>query len=112
MGDKVANEAISDNGGYYVSYHAYSNSEVLGTEKALPGFENYTAKQMFWITYATSWCEKFDPKQVQDLITDPHPVAVLRVNVGLQNSKEFAQDFQCAQNSPMNPEDKCPFWDF
>ncbi|KAH7966573.1 hypothetical protein HPB49_017848 [Dermacentor silvarum] len=34
-----------------------------------------------------------------------------RVNVPLKNSYEFASAFGCAQGTPMNPSNKCSFWD-
>lgn len=110
-GKQVTEESVADNGGYYLSYYAYNSSQGGSAEMSLPGFEKFTSKQMFWISYATAWCEKYDPHDIVYLIKDLHSINYLRVYGGLQNSKEFAQDFKCAIGSGMNPEKKCAFWD-
>lgn len=110
-GPRVAEECIADNGGYYLSYHTYKNAVARDEESVLPGFNIYSPQQMFWITYATSWCEKYKLNEIGKLSFDPHPVGYLRVFGGLKNSEEFSKDFQCTKNSPMNPENKCRYWD-
>lgn len=111
-GKHVSGEVLADNGGYYLSYRAYSNKTNADVELILPGLERYSQKQMFWISQATSRCEKYDAEQdASVLVADKHPVNHLRISGGLKNSKEFAQDFRCARHSGMNPTRKCSFWD-
>ena len=39
-----------------------------GEEKILPGHD-YTPKQLFWISYAHSWCSKYRDEALRDQIT-------------------------------------------
>lgn len=81
-----------------------------GEEQFLPGHD-YTPKQLFWISYAHSWCSKYRDEALRDQITTGvHSPANFRVNGPLMNNKDFAQDFNCPRNSKMNPEKKCKVW--
>lgn len=109
-GQKVADESVADNGGIYLSYYAYLPNAINDQDQFLPGLEDFYPKQMYWLSYASSFCDKYDPNDVNFLLSNPHPVPYLRVFVGLQNFEEFAEDFRCKAGSTMNPEQKCGFW--
>lgn len=113
-GENVADECVCDNGGFYLAYRAYNKLQNEDRTIVLPGFKNFTPKQMYWITSATSWCQKYnpnDPVEISDLANNEHPINHLRVYGGLQNFKEFSEDFFCAKGTNMNPEEKCAFYD-
>ena len=79
-------------------------------ELQLPGL-NYTSKQMFWISFANVWCVKSRPRAVEDFMkTGSHSPANFRLIGVVSNSREFAEDFNCKVNSPMNPKNKCAVW--
>ena len=81
-----------------------------GEEKYLPGHE-YKPKQLFWISYAHSWCSKYRDAALRDQITTGyHSPAEFRINGPLLNNKDFAKDFNCPLGSKMNPEQKCKVW--
>ena len=81
-----------------------------GEEKYLPGHE-YKPKQLFWISYAHSWCSKYRDAALRDQITTGyHSPAEFRINGPLLNNKDFAKDFNCPLGSKMNPEKKCKVW--
>lgn len=51
-GDLTLGENIADNGGLreaFVAYQIYK--EMFGQEKNLPGFENYTSDQLFFMSF-------------------------------------------------------------
>lgn len=91
-----------------MAYSDWSNNNKL--EKKLPGF-NFNPRQMFWISYANTWCSK-TRIEVQKLLltTDPHSPTEFRVNGPLSNIQEFSTDFGCPIGSKMNPEKKCTIW--
>ncbi|XP_043460863.1 endothelin-converting enzyme-like 1 [Leptopilina heterotoma] len=55
-----------------------------------------TPKQQFFIAYSAIYCEETKPYEIQ---------------VSVANSGSFARAFNCEINSPMNPMEKCDFWD-
>ncbi|XP_044010149.1 neprilysin-2-like [Aphidius gifuensis] len=100
-------ENVADHGGIRAAYRAYSDLSI--TDKRLPGLF-YTPKQMFWISYATMWCQKTTPELLKMLIFDSHPPYKFRVTGTLSNMPEFAKDFKCPSGSNMNPVKKCSVW--
>jgi len=80
--------------------------------KALPGLSNFTPEQLFYISFGQSFCEKGTPEMAKYLIsTNRHSLGQFRIKGSVSNSIAFAEAFSCSRNSPMNPEDKCKFWD-
>ncbi|XP_044005766.1 neprilysin-2-like [Aphidius gifuensis] len=110
-GINTQGENIADNGGIkaaYLAYNAWSNNNEL--EKKLPGFD-FNHRQMFWISYANTWCAKTRREtQKLKLTTDTHSPSEFRVNGPLSNTEEFSTDFGCPIGSKMNPEKKCTIW--
>lgn len=105
-------EDIADNGGLKEAYFAYETWEKNnGVEPRLSGFEAYTPKQMFWISYANLWCTKYRPEYLKNLITtDPHTPSEFRIIGPVSNLLQFSKDFNCPVGSPMNPTKKCNVW--
>ncbi|PAV86979.1 hypothetical protein WR25_24216 [Diploscapter pachys] len=82
-----------------------------GEEKRLPGYENYTNEQLFFIGYAQTWCgHKRTQSRILQLKTDPHAPEFARTNVVLSNLPEFAEVYSCPKGSNMNPTDRCSVW--
>ncbi|CAH0380842.1 unnamed protein product [Bemisia tabaci] len=105
-GKASLNENIADNIGVKVSYdglHAWSEGRPL--EPSLPGFEKYTPKQMFWISFGNMWCSRYTRLGASQ--TGGHSVNPLRVNGPISNLHSFSQDFDCPLGSKMNPVSKC-----
>ena len=81
-----------------------------GPEKYLPGHD-FTPKQMFWISYAHTWCGKYRDAALRDKITTGvHSPEEFRINGPLMNDENFAKDFQCPKGSKMNPTKMCEVW--
>lgn len=80
-------------------------------EPHLPGFRQFTSKQMFWISAAQIWCLRAgDLYRRISIDRDTHSPTRFRVIGPMRNSKEFAIDFKCALGTPMNPIKKCEMW--
>ncbi|KAK0411239.1 hypothetical protein QR680_005556 [Steinernema hermaphroditum] len=106
-------ENIADNGGVKTAYAAYKSwlADTAASEPALPGFQNFTSDQLFFLAYANNWCSMVRPKHyVQLILTDVHAPAKYRAIIPLRNRPEFAAAFNCARGSRMNPEHKCQAW--
>jgi len=111
-GVNTQGENIADNGGIKEAYRAYDSwVKRHGEEPRLPGLQDYTPHQMFWISAANTWCSKYRNKALEKRIkTGAHSPGMFRVRGPFSNSKEFANDFKCPAGSNMNPVKKCEVW--
>lgn len=111
-GVNTQGENIADNGGLKLAYRAYISAMAKSSTKdpKLPGLP-FSPEQLFWISAAQTWCsiERPEIKKIM-ILTDNHALSRFRVLGTLSNSREFAKDFQCYENSPMNPSKKCEVW--
>jgi len=112
IGEHTLAENIADNGGFTRAYDAWqlsllnNNSEKsVERNKKLPGLENYTIDQLFFIAFGQSHCSSGNYN-----IYDRHSPKFARVNGVVANSKDFAKAFKCQADKPMNPENKCVIW--
>lgn len=111
-GTQMLGENMADNGGLQIAYHAYIEwVKRHGVEPRLPGLQQYTPRQMFWLSYANVWCEKstmkFDEYMFKYSIHSPNN---FRIVGPLSNIKDFSDDFGCPLGSNMNPAKKCKLW--
>ncbi|XP_077552776.1 neprilysin-2-like [Haemaphysalis longicornis] len=102
--------AIEENAGLQVALQAYQNrlfsKKYLQLDYRLEGLRNVTAEQLFFAFYAMSLCGS-SAKDASNIMVTPE----YRVNVPLMNSPDFARSFNCDDGKPMNPSNKCKFWD-
>ncbi|PSN30408.1 Neprilysin-11 [Blattella germanica] len=105
-------ENMADNGGMRQAFLAYKKFvEENGPDQRLPGLEQFTPEQLFFLGFATVWCESATKESLlHEVLTDPHSPQRLRVKGTLANSQEFAQVWNCPVGSPMNPKSKCMIW--
>ncbi|XP_031626236.1 neprilysin-2-like isoform X2 [Contarinia nasturtii] len=111
-GINTQGENIADNGGLKFAYNAYKKwIKKNGSERRLPGLQQYTPEQMFWIASAQTWCS-IDRTEYMRLriLNGVHAPDKYRVIGSISNSDEFSQDFQCKPGQPMNPVKKCTVW--
>ncbi|VDO51174.1 unnamed protein product [Haemonchus placei] len=83
------------------------------TEKRLPGLEQYTPKQLFWMSYANTWCSnEGNIARLFQLIANQHAPAACRTNQVVQDIPEFAADFGCQAGEKMfpSPDARCKVW--
>ncbi|XP_026682024.1 neprilysin-1-like [Diaphorina citri] len=106
-------ENIADNGGLEMGYLAYKKylSEHGGFEPRIPGLEKFSPEQLFFIGYASNWCESVSTESLlEDYLSGEHSTQRLRVIGAVSNSEQFAKAFNCKAGSPMNPVNKCSIW--
>jgi len=111
-GVNTQGENIADNGGIKEAYHAYQSWVGRhGKEKRLPGLQDFSPNQMFWISAANTWCSKYRKKSLEKRIkTGAHSPGMFRVQGPFSNNEYFAEDFKCPMGSKMNPLKKCEVW--
>ncbi|KAF9102014.1 hypothetical protein BGX27_011229, partial [Mortierella sp. AM989] len=107
-------ENLADNGGLKKSFEAWQarfKSDPRGKKyknHLLAGLEDYSREQLYYMSFARIWCSQRRPASaIESLRTDPHAPAKWRVNGAVQNSKHFAEVFNCKPRSAMNPDTKC-----
>jgi len=111
-GINTQGENIADNGGIKEAYRAYQawvqrNGQ---SEPVLPGL-NYTQNQLFWISAANVWCNKYRPESLKlRILTGVHSPGEFRVRGPFSNMPDFNSDFSCAPTSFMNSANKCHVW--
>lgn len=111
-GINTQGENIADNGGIKQAYRAYVEwAKENGNEPRLPGLQQFSERQMFWISAASTWCTVYRDEALQNRITTAfHSPGEFRVKGPMSNMEEFASDFQCPRGTPMNPVKKCTVW--
>uniref|UniRef100_A0A0N4ZW46 Peptidase_M13 domain-containing protein n=1 Tax=Parastrongyloides trichosuri TaxID=131310 RepID=A0A0N4ZW46_PARTI len=112
-GTLTLEENIADNGGIKIAYGAFKQYEKEhGVEKNnIPGFENFTNDQIFFISYGQFFCSKYDEEESRITIEKKeHAPEEIRLMTTLVNQKIFSDAFLCPKGSRMNPDDKCEIW--
>ncbi|XP_062556041.1 neprilysin-like [Armigeres subalbatus] len=111
-GLQTLGENIADNGGVREAFEAYKiYQKHNGKEPLLPGFEDFTHEQLFFISYGNLWCESHTASSAKAALDDTHCPGWIRLKGVLSNSPEFSQTFGCKAGSGMNPTtEKCRIW--
>lgn len=105
-------ENIADNGGLREAFLAYQKYiDRNGEEPRLPGLDQYSPQQIFFLSNANIWCGSITKEGLlNQVLTDPHSPGKFRVLVPMQNMEEFSSVWSCPVGSSMNPEKKCIVW--
>ncbi|KAK0083264.1 hypothetical protein PV326_006824 [Microctonus aethiopoides] len=112
-GELTRPDNVADSTGIHSVFRAFK--KLIETHSAenykLPGFENYTDAQMFYISFAGVYCEAatLKYKELRDKYSG-HSPGRWRVIGSISNTNDFAEAFNCPVGSPMNPEKKCNIW--
>lgn len=111
-GINTISENIADNGGIKIAMRAYElwkiNENMAKEEDTLP--LEWNQKQLFWIAYAQSFCQRIGSLSWKIYQNDPHSIDEARVNVVVSNFPEFSQAFECRSGSRLNPAKRCSLW--
>ncbi|XP_053978634.1 endothelin-converting enzyme homolog [Hylaeus volcanicus] len=112
-GKQTQMENIADTMGLQVAFKAYQRRqrECAKPDPMLPGLENFTNDQLFFLSLANAWCESTSPEAIKEKAArDSHSLGPLRIIGSVSNSEDFAKAFNCPLDSPMNPKKKCNIW--
>ncbi|XP_031846127.2 membrane metallo-endopeptidase-like 1 isoform X1 [Nomia melanderi] len=110
-GKLTEDENLADAVGVQVAFAAYKKLASQKPQTKLPGLENVTDDQLFFIEFAHAWCSSVRPLYAENVAnSDEHSPPKYRIIGSLTNMAAFTETFQCSQNSPMNPPHKCNLW--
>ncbi|XP_011861287.1 PREDICTED: neprilysin-like [Vollenhovia emeryi] len=112
-GNQTAGENIADTMGLQAAYKAYRRREreCGKQDTVLPGHEDLTNNQLFFLSFANLWCEGGETSSIiTSAKSDEHSTGRLRVIGSVSNSQDFAEAYNCPVGSAMNPEKKCHIW--
>jgi len=111
-GERCLAENMADVGGLNIAFSAFERW-LAQHDRAAQGAKGFTAEQVFFLRFGAMYCDFKTGSDLQKHIEseDDHAVNRLRVNGAVRNSRAFAEAFKCKPHTPMNPEEKCDFWD-
>jgi endothelin-converting enzyme len=107
-GRKTLDENIADAGGLRSAFAAWQSHKKQGTSKnqVIRGLEEFSKEQMFFISYANSFCPKLRPHALLLQVDgDEHAPGHLRILGPLANSRAFKETSQCKVKEPV-----CELW--
>lgn len=111
-GNATLEENIADNGGVRQSYSAFQKFKLenpeAGMQRLPVDLANFTPDQLFFISFATMWCARLDPSEIN--VQNVHSPPSIRVLGSLANFDEFTKAFNCKKDSKMNRANKCVLW--
>lgn len=112
-GNNTLSENLADDGGLRNAFNAYQmySKENNLKEPGLPGLENFSSNQLFFLSFAQMWCSEYTDQSLSDTVEyDEHSPQFVRVNKVLQNTAHFSEVWNCPSGSNMNPKAKCKLW--
>ncbi len=108
-GELTLGENIADLGGARLAYRAYR--QWVSEHGEEPEVLGMSGDQQFWLAFGQAWCTVASEQVVKVRVqTDPHSPPRFRINGPVVNLPEFAEAFQCAEGTPMNPVESCEVW--
>ncbi|XP_022110747.1 endothelin-converting enzyme homolog [Acanthaster planci] len=109
-GKRTEAENTADNGGLREAYKAYEDNAPY-VRKQLPGLQNLTDEQMFFLSYAQVWCGVTTRAGAdQQVKLGVHSPNRFRVIGPLQNNEDFTSAFNCPLGSYMRRSPRCKVW--
>lgn len=115
-GTNTLDENMADNGGLQIALKAYKNmirDDCDNTTTSLEGLDGMSGLQLFFVSYATSWCHAISKEKLRyKIVRDSHSPNRYRVNVPMHNLVDFATAFNCSKESAMmkNITGTCTLW--
>jgi predicted metalloendopeptidase len=110
-GKLTLGENTADMGGVKQAYAAYTKWAAENGGDETPHVEGLTNEQLLFVSFAQVWCTVATPEYLRvQVATDPHSPGQFRANVPLAMTPAFAEAFECAEGTPMNPKDRCEVW--
>ncbi|KAK0736488.1 hypothetical protein B0T21DRAFT_181103 [Apiosordaria backusii] len=105
QGNVTLAESISDAGGLAVAYDAWvkeRKSMPAVWDQNLPGLQDFTHEQLFFIMYGNWWCSAQSAAQKAASVQTnaQHPLNQFRILGSAENSRGFREAFKCPKKEP------------
>ncbi|XP_075746266.1 neprilysin-1-like [Rhipicephalus microplus] len=104
ISDFVDSENLADLAGIRATYKAYSSLPYNRRSLTLAGL-NISADRLFFVGHCIKLCAQYSQ------LTAQYAPFRSRCIVPLMNMPEFSRAFGCRTGQPMNPQNKCIFWE-
>ncbi|XP_041367661.1 endothelin-converting enzyme homolog [Gigantopelta aegis] len=110
ISDRITRAMITNAAAVRFSLETYKQWKKQGKAKELrPLATNLNDEQMFFVSYAQTFCETFNDARGIEMASS-YGIKSVRVNLELKQLDEFSQAFKCPPGSNMNPPNKCPLF--
>lgn len=110
-GTLTLSENVADNEGMKIVYRAFKkHQEKHGEDARIDSVEDFTNDQLFFLSFATTFCSKNSDLTLYYDLTSDHVSEIYRVNNVALNTPAFASSFFCRPGSQMNPHNRCSLW--
>ncbi|KAF1959992.1 peptidase family M13 [Byssothecium circinans] len=105
-GDLTKGENVADVGGLAASFQAWQARNTETPNQLLPGLEEYTREQLFYLSFGGVWCGKTRPAEaVRRIYSDPHSPPSVRILGTVSDQRGFLEAFNCPVKEPV-----CELW--
>ncbi|CAI6340087.1 unnamed protein product [Periconia digitata] len=105
-GQLTLGENIADGGGLNAAYAAWKERNDEKADQLLPGLEEYTREQLFYLSFGGVWCGERRPAEaVRRIYSDPHSPPNFRIIGTVANQRGFKEAFNCPVKEPT-----CELW--
>lgn len=80
-------ENIADAGGVAAAFASWKRRELENSDELLPGFQDFSKEQLFFLSYGNTWCGKSRiQRDIDGVYNDPHSPPKYRIMVSLTRS--------------------------
>jgi endothelin-converting enzyme len=105
-GELTQGENVADTGGLSAAFTAWKKRNEAQPNQLLPGLEEYTREQLFYLSFGGVWCGERRPAEaVRRIYSDPHSPPSVRILGTVANQRGFKEAFKCASKEPA-----CELW--
>lgn len=81
-GKLTLGENIADAGGLTAAFQSWKRRDAEKPDELLPGLEEFTKEQLFFLAYGLTWCGKHrEEETIRRIYTDPHSPDSWRIKV-------------------------------
>jgi len=107
-GSRTLDESIADVGGLQLAHAAYRSWAQSNGGDESPHVPGLTNDQLFFVAYAQAHCTVTTAEYLRLWVAnDPQPPPPAHINLPAAALPAFAQAFECAPKSAMNPANRC-----